>query len=459
MPPAIRVFDAAERWDKPPGSVGRQVRWAVGAAVWITLAIALVGPHAVGRYLRDYADDRADRFWIENGLALGVVVLLAPWLVVRGRLSRTVALAVVLPLVHLVALLGAWLLWRYLGLTDELPRARAWAPYAHTIPAIEVAVVLGAGVVALAAAYAACTRRVAAALHGVMVAALLALLLLGIWLPIAAEVWKGWAWMGPHTMIARDGLATCVLAPPLVLATLLAVAIERWPAAMRRARTGLVAVAALLFVYALCCRAAADSWTVMVYNNFIHVVMAAAVFAVCAIAAVGVATLIARARSRAMFAGPTVSGTLGGATRPVPDVHARAEIASWLRAPRVVTGEFVVETAAGAVPVPRDFEVVAPLPAITTRLATGEAAVVLAAGDRVRLAGFVDPAPDHPYRRAAVPVPGQRGIFVEPIAGEPASGLIEVALALWRPCVCYLVTMALTGTLAVIAAASQSYWR
>lgn len=412
---------------------------------------------ALGHYLRFHAPHRSDRFWLENGVALGITAALAVCIAWRGRLARTVHVAVILPVAHLAAVLIAWTVWRRIA--DAMPQAHAWAPSSRSMPAIEVAAIAGAWLVICAAIEALRSRRVVPLVRTVMVGALVALVAFGLWLPLAAQLWQRAArWTAEFDLVIASDLTLQVIVPPLVIAVVAAIAIQRWPATVHRARGSVLAIGGAALAVALCCRIDVDPDAALIYSNFVPVVMAAAVFAVLSIVAVAIALVIARARSRALFAGPTVTGTLGGATRPAPDVHVRVEIATWLSGPRVVADRFVVVTPAGRIQIPRGAEIVAPIPAITTHLATGEATALLVAGDRVRIAGFVDPPADHPYRRVDVPVPGTRGIFVAPVGGERGGRWSDVALAMWRPCVCYLMAMAVTGAIAVAPAVETITW-
>jgi hypothetical protein len=440
----IRVFDGYELWKRPPGSVATWVSWVVGLAAALTIVGAAVGPHVLAKFLDGPGPDR---FWLTNGLAIGLAVAIAACLAFGGRLARIVHVAVLLPAVHLIAMVIAWQLWQ--RFQTAMPMAAAYTPYTRAIPAVEAAVVVGAGIVIAACGYAALYRRVAATSHHVVMAALLAFLLLGLWLPIAALIWHDG--LARYTFALRTTVLPFVaIIPPIAAAVLATIAVARWPGTLLRLRSAALGAGVGLVIASVACRAAGGSRAFVVYGNFVHVIMAAGMLAVLSIAALGGSWVIARSRSRALYAGRTLTGTIGGPIRPEPEIVARVEVASWLRGPRIVTHPFAVTTPIATVPVPHGIEIVAPIPTVTTKLAVGESTALLAAGDRVRLAGYVEPPADHPYRGSSAPVPGPDGVFVEPVGGARAGGFVDLALSVWRPCVSYLLIAATIVVIAVL---------
>src|SRR5262249_37056159 len=131
----------------------------------------------------------------------------------------------------------------------------------------------------------------------------------------------------------------------------------------------------------------------------------------------------------------------------------RTEITSWLRGPHTVVERFTVATASGAVVVPRGAELVAALPEITTQLAIGESIPALCAGDHVVVAGFVEPDAHHPFRDSSALVPGSGRILVAR-QSDDRRGLVDVALAVWRPCVTALAILMVVSLVGLAGAFS-----
>jgi hypothetical protein len=116
---------------------------------------------------------------------------------------------------------------------------------------------------------------------------------------------------------------------------------------------------------------------------------------------------------------------------------ARMQIAGWLRGPDVSARAFEVETANGRIAVPGGIEIVFDPQPTSARLASGHSLPVLQVGDRVTLAGFAKAQGDV-YRGAVGMIPSSAGAWVGP-AGVGAAGFTGVALAMWRPCVAFLL--------------------
>jgi hypothetical protein len=125
------------------------------------------------------------------------------------------------------------------------------------------------------------------------------------------------------------------------------------------------------------------------------------------------------------------------------------EIASWLRAPRIIQRPFSIATSAGTIPV-SGAELVAPLPPATTLLARGETLGVIHGGDAVVVAGQARDA-GGPFRSSAAPLSGE--LWIAPADVERA-GFTSMTLAMWRPAVGYLLivtAVALPGLAALLS--------
>jgi len=431
------------------GDVDGWVRWAVGLACVVTFLIAVVVP----RVLSQYGDGTMfDGFWFQNGLALAVGMVIAFGCIPLDGVSRSVRLAVVLPLLHLGLMIVAWLGWALLS--SRMSRAVVMLPVLDAVP---LGWVLGAvaATIGMAGAWIGRSRR-GEAIHAIVMISLVALLLLGLWLPFAslgvtspdAETWRDAIsrWDSLRAQLASPArLAAIVLGPPLVGAigyTLIAIRRRHW---IPRVRIAVVAVLAVAWVMAISIRRDASDHAVIVYSNFMPWLLAAAVAALAAIAALTVVTWLGGHRRRA---GGWRQHT-GRISAARGELIAGYEIASWLRGPRAITTACEVVTAGGTLPVPAGAQLFAPLPLATTLLRTGERVAVVRGGDAVCLGGYEQHATGQPFRDSGAPIPGERGVVIGPTA-EDGGG--QLALVAWRPCIAYLIIVVVVAVPALIAA-------
>ncbi len=259
-----------------------------------------------------------------------------------------------------------------------------------------------------------------------VVVALLELLLLGLWLPIVSWWWaaaRAWAGTGRRSSFlagSRTVLVAVALAPPIAIAAAFSALASHRPALVRRTRGLWTAALGLLFAGAVMARLVAPGLAYLVYANLVHFLAASAFVAAAALAAfvAALALRARRARQRLAEARAVVRGVIAddgdahGAGGINAGVVACLEIEGWLRGPRALVDSFEVATAAGHIPIPIGAELAAPLPALSTVLHVGESVAVLRRGDRVAVAGLVEPPADHPFRGASVLIPGPDGVVV-----------------------------------------------
>ena len=413
------------------GRVDRWVRCVVVLAVVATLAVLVAGPRAV--WDRDSESVGLSRFWFHNTLAIGFIATLVLACVPSARGSRYVRVAVLLPVVHVVAMLGTWLAWQLLR--ARMPTAVDATPLYEKLP---VRIVLPWIVFAIAGgARLVARRRRREWLHAAVMLALVNLLLLGLWLPVAANEWngQGWeAWNALDRAVASPAkMIAFVVVPPFAAALVFTATALRWPQIWRRNSLVVFALLLVALVLAIACRRNVTEIGACVYVNFIHVIAAAALVTVLALVALGAAMWIGNARGRGMLRYGALEGTITS-THTI----AMLELTSWLRGPRASCSAFTVATAYGEVPVPAGAHVAAATPLSTTLLRTGEAVPTLRTGDRVALAGYVHAKGEGPFRDTSAPIPGATGITVGRISDE-RYGFTHVALALWRPSIAYLL--------------------
>jgi hypothetical protein len=424
-------LDVMSSWRRPAGSLDRKVCAFVFVACAVTLAVALVGPRW---FWSAYGDHRINTFWIHNGLGLLVGAILVAALSIRGT-SPALRLAIALPLAHIAAITAAWSAW--MQLSPHLPDARYAGPILGMLPM--GATTIGALLLCGAVGWMACRREW---LHGMLVMALSSLLAVGLWLPIASAFYFEGMRRVPWDELARTyahGMVAFVLVPPLCIAA--AYTVYPW---LRRLVSATVPLA---FLVALIARVAASEHALAMYGNFVHVLLALTIAAISSIAVLGLALLF-RARRAARLLRDAHTGTI-----ECDGTAIHLELPSWLRGPRLVSRAFAVRTGHHVLVIPAGVDVASPIPPITTQLRGDEALDLARAGDTVVLGGFVDPDPDHPFRSISAPQPGPDGIVVAR-EGKTTFGDRDVALALWRPCVAYLViavAVALPGLVAALA--------
>ena len=455
----IRELELAELWRPAPGAVAGWVRGVIFSA-----ALAMVGVAAASARALWKAGGHAsglDGFWFRNGLAIAVAGVIAAAFLPRARVTRFVRLAALLPIVLAAGMLAAWGLW---ALVDPaLPFLWHSAPLVVGVP-IYGALLAMASATAVAA-LAVRRRRAVTWTRAVVVVALLELLLLGLWLPIVSWWWGSRPGMGWHretlelSLGSRAVLVAVALAPPIAIAAAFSALASHRPALVRRTRGGWTAALGLLFAGAVMARLVAPGLAYLVYANLVHFLAASAFVAAAALAAfvAALALRVRRARRRLADDRAVVRGVIADdrdhdAGEDPRGVVACLEIEGWLRGPRALVDSFEVATAAGHIPIPIGAELAAPLPALSTVLHVGESVAVLRRGDRVAVAGLVEPPADHPFRGASVLIPGPDGVVVGS-AGDGGGGFASIALVAWRPCVALLailIAVALPGLAAVI---------
>ena len=444
----IEPVGELELWNRPfAGEVAVWVRCAILAATAITVALIDASADVLWRMDGKFMDLDGRLFRWGPTLAVMAVLIAVFW--PASSTSRLIRLAILLPVVHVVALVVSW---RLLTALDMLQLARR-APIGRLYPNVEVALVM-LGATAVASVLIARHRR--EWLQSAMTIALGNLLVLGLWLPVACRLWtsarESSSWARAESVLEDrpDTLVISVVALPFVLACGYAALISLAPAFARRMRPLIAMAIGVGFAVAVTLRLTSREGGYLLYDNFIHIILIAALVAVIAVG--GFALVVWRHGRRAAraFRGETLEAMID----PEEDnIVACLEITSWLRGPRLICRPFVATTPRGKLVVPGGVTV--GLPPISSVLRAGEAVVVLRGGDRIELAGFVDRDDgDHPFRGSSLPIPGPRGIAVGRAGHPPPPAMETVGLATWRPAVAYLlivIAIAIPGLFGVFA--------
>jgi hypothetical protein len=293
-------------------------------------------------------------------------------------------------------------------------------------------------------------RRTGEWLHGFIMLALCELLLVGLWVPISCAVWSGgenpwWTYSEPVVVDIAPRVALSVVPPTLVALGFTALALRR-PGLVLASRRVVIAVVLALLGFAMIARANAGAREMVMYSNLVPLLLTGMVVAIAALIFFGIALAVGYHRGqRALRRQRRTEGVI------VDDDDAPAfgfEITSWLRGPRIVQRPFAVSITGATIPV-RGAHLIAPLPAATTQLEIGETYAVLRPGDRVTIAGHGHASGD-PFRTSAAPLAGE--LFVAPCE-RTGSAFTHVALAMWRPCVAYLLIVVAVAIPALAALA------
>jgi len=446
----IRELDVLDAWRRPPGTLDRWVRITIALACAATVVVPWVGAHVLWEQGGDAAG--LARFWFCNGLALLAAFWVTTSFAPKWRLSRFVRLAVLLPVAHVVLVACAWPLWLYVA-----PKMAVVARWDRLVVELPLAAVIGAQVatIAGAASVIARRRRDASWSQAFVMIALVNVLLLGLWLPIAS-------WSVCHGSAAREidpdlamlhpvRLVSLVVVPPLVIAIAYAALAIRKPEAARRWRPHTVGLLLGLLVTAFVMRADAPAAARVVYANFIHVLLGGMIVACAGIVGLGAAMVLRARHTRRHFERDAIEGvvTLDDSDEPIVGV---IEIAGWLRGPRPLVRPFVLATSSGDVPV-HGARLATPIDASTTALRVGESLPIIRSGDRIAMIGHRRADAAGPFRTQATLIAGD-DVVIAPHA-LPRFGFADVALALWRPAIAYLVILVAVAMPALAALASN----
>jgi hypothetical protein len=414
------------------------------AACVVTFAAVTVGTQlALGQIHHG-----VDRGWLPLGLTFVVAFwILASWLP-PARFSRALRVAVLLPGAHAIVVALAWPAWTALSRFVDDPNAAS-----ALVTDFPIARVVVASLAAFAAfAMLVARKRSGEWLHGFIMLALSELLLLGLWLPVSCSLWPGgesdwWTSYEPIIAEVAPRVAWTVVPPTLAALAFTALALRR-PRQLLQQRKLIGLGVAVAIVVAVASRLDPPARVMVLYSNVLPLLLAATVVAVCALILYGAALAVRSARLRRAFAAHKRSE--GVIVRDGDDTPVLGfEITSWLRGPRTVQRGFAVSTPAGTIPI-SGAHLVASLPAETTQLRVGECIAVLRPGDRVAIAGHADAAGD-PFRTSAAPLAGESYVAA---LDHQATGFAHVALAMWRPCIAYLLIVVAVALPALAALAA-----
>jgi len=436
------------------GDVPIWARWLILGATVMTIVIAL----AVPRLFLE-AEALLAPTWVKLGLG-GLVVLAIIWIAVApAPVSILARVGVVLPATHLVMMVAVAVAWIAFGAHLEV--AHALVPLVDALPI--AAIVLAVGAAIIGSAWVIARRRRREVIPVAVTIALVQLLVLGAWLPIASHYAVdtfGFShnWVRPAALFESFHqpvqLAAFALVPPLVIAILYAAIATRRARWLQTLSSPLTIALLVVLLTGSAMRAGASATALTIYLNFVPWLLAVAFVAVAMIALLCGSFLISAARRRRAIARDRrqFTGTVAGTQA---DVIACVAVRSWLRSPELIVDGFEVVTAEGALPVPPGAILAAPLPLGSTGLRVGEGVALLHGGTPVALGGFDRPADGSPFRRSLAPT-ASGGVIVGPEQQREDGSLAQVVLAAWRPAVAYLLIFVAAALPALAGLASNS---
>jgi hypothetical protein len=426
---------------------GKLAPWVV-LVITVACAVTFIGVTLGAALLWDQLPSWADLGAFRHGLTFFISFWLLATALPQWQLARSLRVAVLLPVAHACVIACAWPVWRMvspLALDQD-----SMTPFATAFPLGLAAA--GGTLVLAAAAWLLARRRSGDWVHGFAMLALAELLLLGLWIPIACTSWPGGSadmWSRVEPLITNPGARLAfTLVPPSVLALAFTALALRRPAALQASRGGLDVGLVMLFIVAIFVRATASGRVLLLYSNFLPLLLAAALVAMVSLVALGGVTWWRTAATHRAFTSRERRGATVVEDGDEPVIG--LEITSWLRGPRVVQRPFAVRTSIGTLPV-RGAHLVAAIPPATTQLRTGESIEVLGPGQDVQIAGHGDAGGD-PFRTSAVPLAD--AMYVAP-ASFANDGFASAALVMWRPCVAYLLIVSAIALPALAALAAD----
>jgi len=440
-----------------PGTVVSWVRWLVASACIVTILALWVGGRLLVHELAWVDEQSQGQFWLRHGVAYIALLAIMIAVLPGSQLSRYIQAAIALPILHAGLVVIGWLVWKHeMPMLSNMSDGRAFAAW---FPFEKVTLIAIPGTAMLAALIA--RRRKGEWAHAFTMLSLSLLVLVGLWMPIALEVFA----QTPNDTWVTDPIAEAsrlpyaqallphpiamtllIVIPPAIVAlayTLLALRRSAW---MRAHRMHVVVAMCILLSVALIARMNSQARPMVLYSNFVPLLLVGVLVSVTALVVLALSMLARGYGLRRRFtARERIVGVVqADGSDPVFGI----EIPSWLRGPRLLQRPFAILTSQGPIPV-TGAELVAPLPASTTLVAGDEALGLIHPGDTVVVAGQTRDA-DGPFRSSSAPLAGS--LYVAPADVERA-GIASAALAMWRPCVAYLLivtVVALPGLAALL---------
>lgn len=351
-----------------------------------------------------------------------------------------------IPLLHVGLLVFLQFVWIYA--CGARPRLVDMVPMAQ-VPLGSVAMLIG---VLLLAATLWAGRRHAHALLGFLrpltIYCLCLFLFLGLWLPIASDLFmvhEEWRFSTTQTLVFEEHFLWRVLLPPAFLASIVTASLQSEDSILLKRGMKELCIMLLGVLFTISVSIRGTTWwsiDLLAYANFLPVLLCIALVTMFTLIATGACywRLLRRGAQRiqSVQEGVVICRRNEGCAGWV-------HYLGWLQGLRVQTSDFTLRTNKGDIPIPAGAQLIAPLPLWTTRAKPGESKSLLRSGDRVRVSGLVLPTGENAYRSSSLPTAGTNGIVVVKEQEEQGHYWREITLACWRPVVLYLFVSALVA--------------
>jgi hypothetical protein len=445
-----RCTDSLKPWNDGPGTISLASATVAIVGLVVTLMLMALLLHLLGRYrLEGYASLAKQLSFQAPTFALAA--LFCVHASYRNPLSLSLRVASWLPLIHLVLLVAGMSF--YIVLLESDP------DLARNFALLDL-VSLGWGALAICSVF-----IVGLLVHGIRsegqrqplflyplaICCLTFTLLLGLWLPIAAEIWIPLdlpIWSRDPLEFHGNFLWIAMLRPVAarrVLSAVLTGARKERMFAGHGFRLFAGTALAILLIIAVGIRANTNLAGILVYANLLPVLFCGALLSLVAVIAIAISHWLAlRAiRNKKGLGHETQVGVV--AVQPGNQAPGRLHYLGWALGLRCHCAPFILRTARGDIPIPGGARLLAGLPLWTSRSRKGDSSPILSVGDRVRVSGFVAPPKDNAFRRSELPVPGSRGLVLVKLDDDETSLSSDLALILWRPAILYLAIMSIVA--------------
>jgi len=382
--------------------------------------------------------DEGSEALLTLGPTMVVAALLIAPLCFRSQIPRLVRTALMVPLIHVGLMVALWAIWK----TADIPLIKEDLLRfleRHEVTSLVSGDVLLFGalislaLLALGLAHGTFRRRRAVPgwLRPTVTFSIAFLFILGMWLPLAAELWASELHTGTNFLLA-------VVAVPALPALVIAIRAQRpWSSQVYGSLTIGLAVS-LGFAVAL--RTNSGPTAQALFANMIPVILVAAMVSLGSVIALAVCQWreLRYHRADGQRTGPWVQYGVVESDAPLGTPVGIISFVGSLGGFRTQLAPFWIRTREGAiVKVPNGSRLSAVPGPASVNASPGDYLVALRVGDPVAATGYEAPAGDGPFRSSGAPVPSDRGVLV--FGGYNPPPHVGVSLLLWRPCTLYML--------------------
>lgn len=378
--------------------------------------------------------------WLTIGPTVVVGGLLILALSAHSAIPRIVRTALLVPLFHIGLMIALWAIWRTGDIPlikEDLLRFLERHGVTNLIggDALVVGAALSGGLLAMALVHQSFRERrnLPGWLRPAVTFCISYLFSLGLWLPVAAQVWGA-------SLTSTFNFLAMTLAAPVAPALIVALLSRRRDGWSFHGCGALSIGLAVTLGLAVAVRTNAGPAAQALFANLIPVILCAALVTLGAVVALAICQWRELRYHRADGARTDawVQRGVVEASAPRGTPVGIVTFSGWLGGFHTDLAPFAIRTDGGhLVQVPRGSQLSAtPGPESATANA-GDYVVALRVGDPVVATGYEEPVADGPFRSSSAPIPGDRGILVFGSSNPPPH--VGLSLLLWRPAALYLL--------------------